>query len=556
MVEQKNTWVKYVERTYQQIKDSVLVRLQSLTPEITDHTESNIFVKMLGIWAGIAEMLGYYIDNVARESYISTCRLYWSAVKIAQQFDYRIFSKSPASADVTFTINTVSLTDITIPQNTELKSKGDLKFLTVEPATINVGQLEATVSALQFDKVIGATLGISNGSDAQVFVVNDQDIADKSAVVKILGSNWAHVDTFAFSLADDLHFRMSVNIDKQTIIEFGDGINGAIPQNGATITLDYLTCAGAAGNIAADQIAEIVDTITLPPSTEIEVTNNLASSGGVDIESLDDLKRRIPLSIRTVRVAVTEKNFLDIANQAPQVQQSALSYDCGKNVKIYVVPIGGGIASEVLCDSVVLWFEDKKLFSTKVFVFPAGMLEVSLNLNVQARYNYQNIDVQTRVVENLEERFSMVSQGIGGKLKLSDIYEVVENTDGVEYSNVRQIKLIPYARSIDNFIQLDWTKTLKDTGNVSLFWKITMINPTQYQLFKGSTFQGTYDVGTLATFVEIDFVVNLGAYNTGDEWEFVTYPSFQSNNGIIELEEFSVPVILQNNTVINVTGGI
>jgi len=255
-------------------------------------------------------------------------------------------------------------------------------------------------------------------------------------------------------------------------------------------------------------------------------------------------------------VAVTEKNFLDIANQAPQVQQSALSYDCGKNVKIYVVPIGGGIASEVLCDSVVLWFEDKKLFSTKVFVFPAGMLEVSLNLNVQARYNYQNIDVQTRVVENLEERFSMVSQGIGGKLKLSDIYEVVENTDGVEYSNVRQIKLIPYARSIDNFIQLDWTKTLKDTGNVSLFWKITMINPTQYQLFKGSTFQGTYDVGTLATFVEIDFVVNLGAYNTGDEWEFVTYPSFQSNNGIIELEEFSVPVILQNNTVINVTGGI
>lgn len=62
----ENPWIGYTDRTFQQIKDNVLTKFQNLVPEITDHTESNTWVKGISIWAGVTEMLGYYIDNRAR----------------------------------------------------------------------------------------------------------------------------------------------------------------------------------------------------------------------------------------------------------------------------------------------------------------------------------------------------------------------------------------------------------------------------------------------------------------------------------------------------------
>ena len=95
-----NTWVSYIDRTYQQIKDKVLTLLNSKVPEMTDNTEQNLFVKLLSIWSGIAEMLGYNIDQSARESHISSARLYQSMILLAEQYDYRVKAKLAASADV------------------------------------------------------------------------------------------------------------------------------------------------------------------------------------------------------------------------------------------------------------------------------------------------------------------------------------------------------------------------------------------------------------------------------------------------------------------------
>ena len=124
-----NKWIRYIDRTYQQIKDRVLTDMQVLVPEITDHTESNPYVNMLSIWAGIAEMLGYYIDNAAREAHLSQARLYWSGVKIANAYDYRIHSHLASSADLTFRLNKMAVSDIQIPANTEVQNEAGVRFL-------------------------------------------------------------------------------------------------------------------------------------------------------------------------------------------------------------------------------------------------------------------------------------------------------------------------------------------------------------------------------------------------------------------------------------------
>ena len=53
----KNKWVGYLDRTYQQIKSSVLSKLSIYLPEMTDHTESNPFIIEVDVWAGLTEHL-------------------------------------------------------------------------------------------------------------------------------------------------------------------------------------------------------------------------------------------------------------------------------------------------------------------------------------------------------------------------------------------------------------------------------------------------------------------------------------------------------------------
>ena len=61
----KNPWIGYIERSYEQAKKAIFDKMPYRIPEITDHTENDIFVKMISIWCGILEQLNYYIDSRA-----------------------------------------------------------------------------------------------------------------------------------------------------------------------------------------------------------------------------------------------------------------------------------------------------------------------------------------------------------------------------------------------------------------------------------------------------------------------------------------------------------
>ena len=108
----ENQWVTYLQRSYKSIKAAILTRMQTVVPEITDHSESNVFVIIINAFAGLIEQLNYYIDNVARESFITTARRYSSLVKLTRLIDYRVRAKIGATVDLKITA--VSATDVPV----------------------------------------------------------------------------------------------------------------------------------------------------------------------------------------------------------------------------------------------------------------------------------------------------------------------------------------------------------------------------------------------------------------------------------------------------------
>lgn len=121
-----NKWLNPYQRSFQQIKAKLIESLTTIKDKngqtlITDYSEGNILIIILSLFAAIAEVLHYYIDNVGRESFLSTARRYDSVVKHGLLVDYHPRGAVAASVDVILTRDLTGsniASRLTIPKET------------------------------------------------------------------------------------------------------------------------------------------------------------------------------------------------------------------------------------------------------------------------------------------------------------------------------------------------------------------------------------------------------------------------------------------------------
>lgn len=550
-----NPWLGYAERSYSTIKNAIVSKLQNPTtgiPEITDHSSSNPFIKRVSIWAGIAEMLGYYIDNKGRESFLSTARLLNSAVDLAKQYDYRIRGRVPSSGQVTITINNPAPSDITIPAETIVSTSSGLRFLTISPGVILTGDTSVIINIKQYTKVPYTQIGVTDGSDFQVFTLNKK-VADGSVSVKVDTDIYSSVNSFTLKTGSDKVFLGQVDKDGIYQVELGDGINGFLPVASKVVEAEYYETEGAAGNVGATLINTLVSNLTLPAGISVlSVSNSSPTTNGKDQETLADLKKYIPLSLRTLYRAVTRQDYIDVTLLAPGVSNAGLNYGCGKYVDIYITPNGGGEASPALIADTQNFLDDRKMVTTFVRVFAAGLVFVEHTIKVRALTTYYNNVVKNNVLATLEEFYSNENQVIGGINYLGNVYQAIENTEGVESCDIDLMRPVPAAIPVDlGQVALDWTR--QQTGaSTAASYRIVFVTSTDYKLYRNNVFIGSFSIGTFISQIDINFTVNAAAYNSGDKYTFNTY----SSSGNIALTEPSLLTYDVQYIDITVTGGL
>jgi len=550
--------IPYVNRSYAQIKEYILTRIfgsrdvngnfvagQGLVPEMTDHTENNLMVRITSIWAGIAEMLGYYIDSSAREAFLQTCRRYRSAVLIARFYDYRIKCRTAASVGITFYLNQAHTSNITIPANTQVRTEDNISFFTTTDLVIPVGQTRGTVSARNSYATSFQQLAVSNGQANQEYEI-PSSAAYNGTSIRIGGVSYFSKDTLAFSNNTDRHFIETVNESGNPVVRFGDGYNGIIPGNGSVIEVSYQVTNGASGNVSTGQINTIVSSLTLPMGISLTCNNLLGGAGGAEIQSLTELKRRIPLSNRTKMRAVIAQDYIDIAETYPSVDKAGVETECGAAIKLYIVPVGGGVASSQLLTDVALFFEDKKILGRQLIVLPSGEVRTKWSIRIKVRADFSESTVFDAVKANMVNFLSYQNQSIGGRVELSDMYELIENTEGVIASKIDIMTTIPFARPNGVWQTLDWSVNTLPTSNTTTRWGVKFVTTSTYQLFREDVYVGTHSVGSIVTRSEVQFTINAN-YAVGDNFTFVTYPYF----GTIQLNEPSVPVVVANDITLS-----
>lgn len=446
-----NNWLNPYQRSFNDIKAKLISELRLQIPEITDYSEGNIFVIIISIFAAIAEVIHYYIDNMAREAFLPTARRYSSLYKHAKLVDYHIKSAIPATVDVILykNDNTPIGQDITIPLNTEFTSSDGKTWISTKTVIWYKDSYYVTIPLIQ-QKLVGEPDRIQLGNilspDSIIYITDipsDQKYTEGSMNLYINDEPWILVNTFAYSSSRDKVYKVEVDEQLRPYIKFGDGQFGMKPEYNATVQASYSLTYGSAGNIATNNFTTVPQNIQIIDS-KIIINNVIPATGGSDYETFNMLKNHIPLSIKTLGVAITKEDFEAIAKMVGGVDKAYANYVCGRYVEIYITPDGGGEASSALLDSVEKTISKSKVITTSIEVLSTHKSQVFLDMTITGKKSFKSNDISNQVKKALTTAYDYNNSDINKPVRLSDIYALVDNQSMVDYLTINRLYQLPY----------------------------------------------------------------------------------------------------------------
>lgn len=124
------------------------------------------------------------------------------------------------------------------------------------------------------------------------------------------------------SFADDPHFVVETESDGTARLRFGDDKNGKRPNSGTSFDASYRVGNGSLGNVGRDAIRHIVT-----GAAQITgVRNPLPATGGVDPESMEEVRQAAPYAYRRQERAVTPEDYAAVARRHRDVQRAAATF--------------------------------------------------------------------------------------------------------------------------------------------------------------------------------------------------------------------------------------
>jgi len=314
-----------------------------------------------------------------------------------------------------------------------------------------------TVSATQAQTVTDEVLGGSTGLPNQTFELSKNPVLDGTLELQIDQGegfeDWTPVQDFFGSGPNDEVYVL----DRTTGgIRFGDGTNGAIPvanannPNNNVVARTYRWGGGSAGNVAANTLTTMVNSVTGIDASN--VTNLFVASGGTDEESLDDVKLRAPLALKSRDRAVTNDDFEYLAKQSSNVARAfamPLSHPSFPGVTVpgvvtvIVVPQStdpNPMPSSGMLRTVCAYLNVRRLLTTEVYVVPPTYQLVQINAQVVAQNSADLAEVTDAIQTALLTYFHPLTGGddgtgwpFGKPIIFSRVYQQIFDVPGVDH---------------------------------------------------------------------------------------------------------------------------
>jgi len=451
--------IDYTSRDFAGIRDSLISVIPYFTPEWTDHNPSDFGIVLLELFAYVADVLHFYIDRSANESFLPTATSRRSVAALLKLIDYEMSGPVPATADITVTLGSVLATDFTLPADTLLFTGGDLivYFETVEDLVITAGNLQGSVGVRE-GQTVNDDYTVLESRTFLTFSLTRSNVYSESIEVYVdegAGEErWIEVESFLESGADDKHFVIVEGLDGTLDVRFGDGAQGKIPAAASLVRIQYRIGAGSQGNVGANTINSFSGPVLHEGGTiVVTATNPLAASGGNDGESINDAKILGPAALRALYRAVTAEDYENLVlaefeevKKARAVVHDSHNIESGCcTIRLYIYPAGGGEPSSVLREEIHDYLADRKVACTVVEIEGPCVEQAKIEGTIRVLDGYDVETVQDDVMAAIEAAFDEDSSyiGFGSPFHLSWLYAALDGVTGVDSADIDTFTLLP-----------------------------------------------------------------------------------------------------------------
>ena len=467
--------IDYMARDYDSLLQAMRALVPSKLPEWTDFAnEADFGNVLLELFAHMGDILSYYQDSVANESFLGTAVSRRSVIEHLRLIGYKLATAAPASAVLHLTVpaDCVEVIEISRGDAFVTKSARNKPSIRFEYTRETPLQIDCSTLPKQKDKkfkffdgipveegrlVEDETLGQSDGKPGQTFQLarprlilrslGQAQAVNRDIIVRTeLGQGpskiieeWALQDSLAFSREGQRDFVIELDEEDRATIIFGDGAFGAIPPQNAVIKATYRVGGGKQGNVPADSIQIIVDAPQLA-LLGAKVTNPLSATGGSERETISHAVQHAPTVFRSLKRAVTADDYNALALDFKGVGKVRAEVTSWNVVNLFVAPEGGGQVSDVLRANLIAYFEDKRPITTLVEVQNVDYVKIHVTAEIGVEGYYATEGVTEQVQAAGRNLLAFENVDFGETIYISKFYEAIEAVEGVQFVNISEFR--------------------------------------------------------------------------------------------------------------------
>lgn len=375
----------YTDRDFPALLKRFRSLIASVFPKWTDAQKANFGNLLAEFPCFSGDVLGFYQDNQAAESRITTATQMRNMIALVKLMGYQPRSPRAAQTDLTITLSapvaagrTVTFTPPWLGQANPLTITTDdmanpVAFELQAPIVIGAGQTSGT-GPVKNSRHIGnpsdlaldpGEAFISSGLPNQAYQLPQGPYLDGSAVVQDAVGAWTMADGNSLVTAEpgDRVYRIEIDENGLATIVFGDGTTGAIPSG--TVQIAYEVGGGYGGNVTGNSLRKVDGQFTDSHGDSVQIDTDYIThdqaADGLDGESIESVRANAPLSIQTLSRTVTKDDYENQAvlagmSRALMVTQSENLGLKANTAELYCVPMStalqGGVLSQGQKDDV------------------------------------------------------------------------------------------------------------------------------------------------------------------------------------------------------------
>lgn len=546
---------------------------------------------LLDVLARNTFLNNFYLNMAFSEGFLDSAQLRDSLVSKCKELNYIPYSMQSSTTNLNITLQTNGLTTFEIPMGTifgGMNSNGSYSFITNQNYVLNSAN-----GYYQFSNV-----GIYEGYyKSDIFsvdsTVNNQLLtlstpqADISSLTVVVSENSGSSNTF-FVQAPNLYglsgnskvYFLQGGSSNTYQIQFGDGVLGYQPQDGAVVMATYRATNGDAANfINSFTLTSNLGSYNGGVISYISISSGNTTSGGSQAESVDSIRYNAPKHYTTQNAAITDVDYKTLITEKFPYIKDVNAYSGGLTANavqygmifISLVTVNGNPATQTMKNDIRTFIEKLNILNYQVQFIDPDFLYINVSSNVHVDFTQTNVapnQYQAMVVNAIAQFSSSNLESYSTPFRFSQLTDMIDNLDPSILSNETTTNISKYANvslNTNNLITLNYNNPIANISSTSFligantYYITDTPNNTPSGLLylmqqsSNGNIVGSNSIGTVIYNTGMINIpnLNISSYINGTAIIFTATPTqkdiYALGNSIIEIDVNSVNVNIVSN---------